>query len=122
MLVVLAGCSAGQMAQDDTNKKGRTAMPSEIYSSRNPLGFEQIDVHEIVLKYIPIGSDKATVVATLKSMNVPDIHEKPDNMIYAEDRTGKAMLTPNARRIVMEFAFDEKNKLAAAKATYLKLQ
>lgn len=97
-------------------------MLSEIYSTGNPEGFEQIDVHEIVLKYIPIGSDRATVVAILKSMNVPDIHEKPNNVIYAEDRTGKAMLTPNARRIVMEFSFDQKNKLTKAKATYLKLQ
>lgn len=97
-------------------------MLPEIYAMKNPEGFEQIDVHNTVLKYIPIGTERTQVVSLLKGMNVPEIHEKPNNMIYAEDRVGQAMLTPNARRIMMEFFFSEDNKLIKVKAIYLKLQ
>lgn len=97
-------------------------MISEIYALKGPEGFEQIDVREIVQKYIPIGVDKSVVIADLERMNVPEIHEKAGNLIYAEARTGKALLTPNGRRVVMEFFFDERNKLLKLNATYLKLQ
>jgi len=78
-------------------------MLEEIYSSRKPVRFEQLDVSEIVLRHIPLGTDKAAVEAQFKAAPGAKIVEDSAAELVVRDNKGQAMLDPDARSVVMNF-------------------
>ncbi|NTG51683.1 hypothetical protein G6M04_30255 [Agrobacterium rhizogenes] len=97
-------------------------MLEEIYASRKPVGFEQIDVSEIVLKHFPRGTGRTAITEALKSSVSSKITEDTADELVMRDDKGRAMLDPDARSIVMTFRFDAAGKLTNVKAVYLKSQ
>lgn len=107
---------------DQTLKEGVHLMLEEIYSSRKPVRFEQIDVSPIVLEHIPLGTDKAAVLASFESSATTKVIENSSAKLVLRDNKGRAMLDPDARSIVMTFSFDLAGKLTAVQALHLKNQ
>ena len=97
-------------------------MLEEIYSSRKPVRFDQLDVSGIVLRHIPLGTDKATVRAAFGSSNTTKVVEDSPDKLVLRDNKGRAMLDPDARSIVMTFSFDPDGKLSRVEALHLKNQ
>ena len=97
-------------------------MLSEIYNTGKPEGFEQIDVKNIVLKYIPIGSNKEQVAATLKKLGCKDIIEEDNNKIFARYNWGQPLFDRDPRSAAMIFTFSADNQLIDIEAVYHKAQ
>lgn len=97
-------------------------MLDEIYASRKPVRFEQIDVSEIVLNHFPLGTDRATVKASFESSNTTRVVEDAPGKLVLRDDKGRAMLDPDARSVVMTFTFDLAGKLTRVDALHLKHQ
>jgi hypothetical protein len=97
-------------------------MLEEIYASQKPVRFEQLDVAEIVLKHLPLGTDKADVEASFKSLDTASIVENSPSRLVVRDNKGQAMLDPDARSVVMTFWFDISGKLSKVEALHLKNQ
>lgn len=97
-------------------------MLEEIYASRKPVRFEQIDVTDLVLKHLPLGTDKSVVVASFKASGTSKIVEDTPDKLVVRDNRGQAMLDPDARSIVMTFSFGPDGKLSGLKALHLKNQ
>lgn len=97
-------------------------MLEEIYASRKPVRFEQLDVSGIVLQHIPLGTDKGTVGAVFASSPTTRVIEDTPTRLVLRDDKGQAMLDPDARSVVMTFSFDLAGKLTAVQALHLKNQ
>ena len=97
-------------------------MLEEIYASRKPVRFEQLDVSGIVLQHLPLGTDRAAVEAAFRSSPTTKIIEDTPTRLLLRDDKGRAMLDPDARSVVMTFSFDAAGKLAEVKALHLKNQ
>lgn len=97
-------------------------MLEEIYASRKPVRFEQLDVSGIVLQHIPLGTEKDAVAAAFASSPTTKIIEDTPTRLVLRDDKGRAMLDPDARSVVMTFSFDAAGKLAEVKALHLKHQ
>ncbi len=97
-------------------------MLEDIYASQKPVRFDQHDVAEIVLRHIPLGTEKATIYASFKSSSTSKIIEDPLSRLAVRDNKGQAMLDPDARSIVMTFSFDHSEKLTKVEALHLKNQ
>jgi len=108
--------------RDETIKTGVGPMLEEIYSSRKPVRFEQLDVSEIVLRHIPLGTDKSAVEALFKAAPGAKVIEDSAAELIVRDNKGQAMLDPDARSVVMTFSFDAAGKLVKVAAVHLKNQ
>lgn len=97
-------------------------MLEDIYASQKPVRFEQLDVTDIVLKHIPLGTDKAAIDASLNALASAKIIEDSPSRLVVRDNKGQAMLDPDARSIVMTFSFDPDGKLSKVEALHLKNQ
>lgn len=97
-------------------------MLEEIYASRKPVRFEQLDVTDLVLKHLPLGTDKSVVAASFKASGTSKIVEDAPDKLVVRDNRGQAMLDPDARSIVMTFSFGPDGKLSGLKALHLKNQ
>lgn len=117
-----AGAQTSVSTRDETMKTGVAPMLEEIYSSRKPVRFEQLDVSEIVLRHIPLGTDKAAVEAQFKAAPGAKIVEDSPAELVVRDNRGQAMLDPDARSVVMTFSFDAAGKLVKVAAVHLKNQ
>ncbi|AWH24475.1 DUF6393 family protein [Stenotrophomonas sp. YAU14D1_LEIMI4_1] len=97
-------------------------MLDEIYASKKPVRFEQLDVSAIVSRYLPLGTPRADVLAAMGAQpGAKIIEDSPATLIVRDDR-GKAMLDPDARSVVMTFTFDSAGKLDQVQAVHLKNQ
>ncbi|OBZ95852.1 hypothetical protein ADU59_09185 [Pararhizobium polonicum] len=97
-------------------------MLEEVYASRKPVRFEQIDVDEIVLKHFPKGTGRTAVNEALKASVSSKITKNAADELVVRDDRGRAMLDPDARSIVITFRFDAAGTLTNVKAIYLKSQ
>lgn len=97
-------------------------MLEEIYASRKPVRFDQLDVAEIVLRHIPLGMEKNAIYASFKSWESAQITENSPLRLVVRHNNGQAILDPDARSIVMTFAFDLSEKLTKVEALHLKNQ
>ena len=97
-------------------------MLEEIYASRKPVRFEQLDVSDIGLRHIPLGTDKGAVAAAFASSPTTKVIEDTPTKLVLRDDKGRAMLDPDARSVVMTFSFDLAGRLAEVKALHLKPQ
>lgn len=97
-------------------------MLEEIYASRKPVRFEQLDVSDIVLRHIPLGTDKGAVAAAFASSPTTKVIEDTPTKLVLRDDKGRAMLDPDARSVVLTFSFDLAGRLAEVKALHLKHQ
>lgn len=97
-------------------------MLEEIYASRKPVRFEQLDVSDLVLKHLPLGTDKSVIAASFKASGTSKIVEDAPDKLVVRDNRGQAMLDPDARSIVMTFSFGPDGKLSGLKALHLKNQ
>lgn len=109
-------------ASNTSMNQGVRPMLEEIYASRKPVRFEQIDVSGIVLNHFPLGTDKATVKASFESSNTTRVVEDAPGKLVLRDDKGQAMLDPDARSVVMTFSFDLAGKLTGVDALHLKHQ
>jgi hypothetical protein len=109
-------------ARDQTINEGVQRMLEEIYASQKPIRFEQLDVAPLVLKHIPLGTDKAAVEASFRSLSTAKIVEDTPSRLVVRDNKGQAMLDPDARSVVMTFSFDLSGKLSKVEALHLKNQ
>lgn len=117
-----AGGQTKGSTRDETMKTGVAQMLEEIYSSRKPVRFEQLDVSPIVLKHIPLGTDKAAVSRLFAGSASSKIVEDDADTLVVRDNKGQAMLDPDARSVVITFSFDAAGKLAKVDAVHLKNQ
>lgn len=92
----------------------------DIYASRKPVRFEQLDVSEIVLRQIPRGTEKETIAAAFASSPTTRVIEDTPTRLVLRDDKSRAMLDPDARSIVMTFEFDLAGRLAEVKALHLR--
>ena len=97
-------------------------MLEEIYASRKPVRFEQLDVSGIVLSHFPPGTDKASVEAAFATSGTTKVIENTPTRLVLRDNKGQAMLDPDARSVVMTFSFDLAGKLTGVQALHLKNQ
>lgn len=97
-------------------------MLEDIYASRKPVRFEQLDVSDIVLRHIPLGTDRDAVAAAFTSSPTTRVIEDTPTRLVLRDDKGRAMLDPDARSVVMTFSFDLAGKLTEVKALHLKHQ
>lgn len=95
-------------------------MLEEIYASRKPVRFEQLDVSDIVLRHIPLGTDNGAVTAAFASSPTTKVIEDTPTRLVLRDDKGRAMLDPDARSVVLTFSFDLAGRLAEVKALHLK--
>jgi Family of unknown function (DUF6393) len=109
-------------ARDRAIHTGAQRMLAEIYASQKPVRFEQLDVAPIVLKHLPLGTDKTTVEASFRSLDTAKIIEDTPSRLVVRDNRGQAMLDPDARSVVMTFSFDLSGKLSKVEALHLKNQ
>ncbi len=97
-------------------------MLEEIYASQKPVRFDQLDVAEIVMRHIPLGTEKNAISTSFRSLDSAKIIEDSPGRLVVRDNSGQAMLDPDARSIVMTFSFDLSEKLAKVEAIHLKNQ
>ncbi len=112
----------GASAQSRTTDQRVRLVLDEIYASRKPVRFEQIDVSGLVLEHFPLGMDKDVVTATFASSRTTRVIEDTPNRLVLRDDKGRAMLGPDARSIMMTFSFDLAGKLAEVKALHFRNQ
>jgi hypothetical protein len=110
------------LTRDQTMKEGVQLMLEEIYASQKPVRFDQLDVAEIVLRHIPLRTEKNAIYVSFKSLESAKIIEDSPLRLVVRDNCGQAMLDPDARSIVMTFSFDLSEKLTKVEALHLKNQ
>ncbi|MFW9486835.1 DUF6393 family protein [Xanthomonas euvesicatoria pv. euvesicatoria] len=108
--------------QEDPSMTGASPMFDEIYASQKPVRFEQIDVSNIVTKYIPSGTTKASVLETFGKSPTSKVVEDTESKIVVRDNKGQAMLDPDARSVVMTFSLDADGKVTHVEAVHIKNQ
>lgn len=97
-------------------------MLDEIYASRQPVRFEQVDVSRIVAKYVPVGTAKLVVLERFGNSPTSKIVEDTIGKVVVRDDKGQAMLDPDARSIVMTFSLDTDGKVTHVDAVHIKNQ
>ncbi|GFM81371.1 hypothetical protein PSCICN_20630 [Pseudomonas cichorii] len=98
------------------------AMFDEIYTSRKPVGFEQIDVSDVVTRYFPLNTRKAVLTqAFTPSRTWTIVEDLPDRLVIRDNR-GRAIVDPDASSVVMTFAFSKDSTLNDVHAVRLKNQ
>jgi hypothetical protein len=108
--------------QEASMKSGVGPMLEEIYASRKPVRFEQLDVSDIVRRHFPVGTDKATVVDAFASSSTSKVVEDTADKLVVRDNHGQAMLDPDARSVVITFHLDADGKVSGIEALHLKNQ
>ncbi|MGV7197447.1 DUF6393 family protein [Xanthomonas axonopodis] len=126
-MLPLSSCANADTArtastQEDTMTSGASPMLDEIYASKKPVRFEQIDVSSIVTKYIPLGTTKVAVLETFGKSPTSTIVEDTAGKVVVRDNKGQAMLDPDARSIVMTFSLDGDGKVAHIDAVHIRNQ
>ncbi|WP_092442170.1 DUF6393 family protein [Pseudomonas sp. NFIX10] len=97
-------------------------MLDEIYASRKPVGFEQIDVSDMVTRYFPLNTRRATLIQSFTPLRTWTIVEDlPDRFVVRANR-GRAIVDPDASSVVMTFAFSKDSTLSQVSAIRLKSQ
>ncbi len=84
--------------------------------------FEQLDVANIVLKHIPLGTNKATISASFASLDAAKIVEDSPGTLVVRANRGRAMLDPDARSVVIGLSVHPNEKLTKVDAHHLKNQ
>lgn len=97
-------------------------MLEEIYASRKPVRFEQLDVSDIVRRHFPVGTDKATVIDAFANSSTSKVVEDTADKLVVRDNHGQAMLDPDARSVVITFRLDADGKVSGIEALHLKNQ
>lgn len=101
---------------------GVQAMIEQILVSGRPTGREQIDVHDIVLQHFPLGTDRTAIAAAFAHTHAARVVEdRPERLVVRADR-GRAVIDPDARSVVIAFAFDRAGALASVEARHLRPQ
>jgi Family of unknown function (DUF6393) len=115
----------GMGSQRDTErtmKESFQRMLEDIYASQRPVRFEQLDVADIVLKHMPLGTDKATIRASFASSSTGKIIEDSPGKLLVRENKGRAMLDLDARSVVITFWFDTNDTLTKVDARHMKHQ
>ncbi|MCS3748112.1 hypothetical protein FHY18_003745 [Xanthomonas arboricola] len=123
----LSSCATADAARtassrQDSMKSGAGQMLDEIYASRQPVRFEQVDVSRIVAKYVPVGTAKLVVLERFGNSPTSKIVEDTIGKVVVRDDKGQAMLDPDARSIVMTFSLDTDGKVTHVDAVHIKNQ
>ncbi|KGE50438.1 hypothetical protein GW15_0221005 [Xanthomonas axonopodis pv. vasculorum] len=95
-------------------------MLDEMYASRKPNRYDQVDVSSIVARYVPVGTHKAAVLETFGTSPTSKIVEETASKVVVRDDRGRAMLDPDARSILMTFSLDGEGKVTHADAVHIK--
>lgn len=98
------------------------AMLGEVYASKKPVGFEQLDVTPIVSRWLPVGLSRAQVLAAFKGIDSAHVVEQASGALIVRDDRGRAMFDPDARSILMTFRFDGAGMLTGVQAIHMKNQ
>jgi hypothetical protein len=126
-MIPLSSCANADTArpaptQEDVMKSGAGPMLEEIYASRKPVRFEQIDVSNIVSKYFPLGTGKTAVLDAFGKSATSKVVENTPGKVIVRDDKGQAMLDPDARSVVMTFTLDAEGKVTHVDAVHIKNQ
>ncbi|PBP84118.1 hypothetical protein CCL22_08715 [Pseudomonas syringae] len=97
-------------------------MFDEIYASRKPVGFEQIDVSDVVTRYFPLNTHKAALIQAFTPSSTWTIVENLPDRVVVRDNRGRAMVDPDASSVVMTFVFSKESMLSQVSAVRLKSQ
>ncbi|WP_349970136.1 DUF6393 family protein [Pseudomonas caspiana] len=98
------------------------AMFEEIYASRKPVGFEQIDVSDVVTRYFPLNTHKAALIRSFTPSSTWTIVENLPDRVVVRDNRRRAIVDPDASSVVMTFAFSKESMLSQVSAVRLKSQ
>ena len=98
------------------------SMLQEIYALPHPVRFQQIDVSAQAMKSIPVGTKRSAIFAAFKPVASSKIVKDAAETLVVRDDKGQAMLDPDARSVVITFAFDKEEKVRSVEAVYLKNQ
>ncbi|AHG41025.1 hypothetical protein N018_12650 [Pseudomonas syringae CC1557] len=98
------------------------AMFDEIYASRKPVGFEQIDVSDVVTRYFPLNTRHAALIQSFTPPGTWTIVEDLPDRLVVRDNRGRAMIEPDASSVVMTFAFSRDSTLSQVTAVLIKSQ
>ena len=112
----------GKARKEDVLKLGIPELLTEIYASRKPVEFQQLDVHDIVIQHVPLGRERTIILEAFKSQGTSKVIEDSVDRLVVRDDRGKAMLDPDARSAVMTFLFDADGRLTKVDAVHLKNQ
>ncbi|MBI6852027.1 hypothetical protein YA0002_04555 [Pseudomonas cichorii] len=99
-----------------------SAMLDEVHSSRKPVGFEQVDVSDVVARYFPLNTRKAVIVQAFTLSETSKIIEDTPDTLVVRDKRGQAILEPDASSVVMIFTFNKNSTLGQVHAVRLKSQ
>lgn len=108
--------------QKSATQSGAGPLLEEIYASRKPVRFERIDVSGTVAQYIPLKSEKSSVLETFGTSPTSKIVENSPDRIVIRDDKGRALLDPDARSIVMTFFLDADGRVIKIDAVHIKSQ
>lgn len=97
-------------------------MFDEIYESGTPVRFEQIDVSNLVLSHLPLGTPRENIEQIFDEIKSSKIVSSAKDTLVVRDNRGQAMLDPNARSVVITFLFDQNKKLQSVEAVHIKNQ
>ncbi len=127
VLMAVAGCASStdegaKTHMEESRSRGVNKMLEEIYASKKPVGFEQLDVSPIVSRYFSVGTPRADVLTSLREHPQKRVIEDSPETLIVRDDHGQAMLDPDARSVVITFTFDSAGKLAHLQAVHLKNQ
>ncbi|KQQ55594.1 hypothetical protein ASF84_09635 [Pseudomonas sp. Leaf127] len=98
------------------------AMFDEVYASKKPVGFEQVDVSSVITRYFPLNTRKAALTrAFTPSRTWTIVEDLPDRLVIRDNR-GRAIVDPDASSVVMTFAFNKDSLLSQVHAVRVKSQ
>ncbi|MCD5974280.1 DUF6393 family protein [Pseudomonas quasicaspiana] len=130
----IATCKSGSQGQDcaevspewsassGDRQANLNAMFDEIYASRKPVGFEQIDVSEMVTRFFPLNTHKAALIRAFTPSSTWTIVENLPDRVVVRDNRGQAIVDPDASSVVMTFVFSKESMLSQVSAIRLKSQ
>lgn len=122
-VMLVAGCTASTHTGSLTSVQADVSeMLEEIHASGKPVGFEQQDVSALVSRHLAVGTPHADVLAAVRAHSGTRVIEDSPATLIVRNDTGKAMLDPDARSVVMTFTFDGSGRLATVRAVQLKHQ
>ncbi|MET0126232.1 MAG: DUF6393 family protein [Pseudomonas caspiana] len=98
------------------------AMFDEIYALRKPVGFEQLDVSDVVTRYFPLNTRKTVLTqAFAPSGTWVIVEDLPDRLVVRDNR-GRALVDLDASSVVMTFSFRKSSTLSQVQAVRIKSQ
>lgn len=98
------------------------AMLDAIYASKKPVGFEQVDVSDVVNRYFPFNTPRAALTQAFTAPGTWTIVEDLPGRLVVRDNRGRAVVDPDASSVVMTFAFSQDNTLSETHAVRVKSQ